>query len=107
VTGYLVVGGVGLLGVVGMLIWALVERSRKLEALREADHQTELRLESNRIAEQNAVVVASTKAEAIRVQQELQIVREKLKEAYDRLVRCEDPRAIQDWLDAELKGEEV
>jgi len=102
--GYAIVGGIGLLGSLGIMIWALVERNKRLAAEREADQQAALRAQSDRIAAQNAAAVSAAKAETDRARAELQIVREKLKEAYDRLVRCEDPQTIQSWLDSELKG---
>jgi len=102
--GYAIVGGIGLAVGLGLMIWMLLERKKRHAAEREADQQAALRAQSDRIAGQNALAVSAAKAETDRARAELQIVREKLKEAYDRLVRCEDPQTIQSWLDAELKG---
>lgn len=105
--GYVITGGVGLVLGVGLLIWALRERSkcaRAEKAATDADHRLRAALIQ---ADMNAQVAQEAADSQQRVVSQLNVLRERLYEARRRLAKCGDPKAVQDWLDEELKAEEL
>lgn len=101
---YAICLGGGLLVGLTIMIWALTERSARHKAERAADEAKSLAEASDRIAKQNVEAVG-------RLQGDLQAQRDRnavlvaaLKEAQERLLKCEDPATIRAWLEAELKG---
>jgi hypothetical protein len=99
VTGYLLTGGAGLLGVLGCTIWALVERSRRKSADIVAVKETAKAIRAEGIAKQNAAVVGDLKAELKSARFESREMENRLKELRKRLAECADPQTIKDWLD--------
>lgn len=96
--------GGGLLVGLSLMIWSLTERAARHKAERACDEANGLAASADRLAKQNADAVT-------RVQGELQAQRDRnavltaaLKGAQERLLKCDDPKAIRDWLEAELKG---
>jgi uncharacterized protein HemX len=96
--------GAGLLLGVALLIWALSERSKRaaaekttLEAQADADAARKLACENVRVA-------TDLKEQLAAAGRQTAVLRATLEEAQKRLVACEDPQAIKDWLAAELAG---
>lgn len=96
--------GGGLLVGLAIMIWALTERSARHRAERAADEARSREEAAGRIAKQNADAVQRSQ-EDLRAQRDRNAVLvAALKEAQERLLKCEDPKAVRDWLEAELKG---
>jgi len=105
--GYAIVGGIGLFVGIGLMIWALRERSKRHEAERKADKAQQERADFERAVKHNAQVAVNAEAETKRVERELDGVRLQLSEVRKRLAQCGDPKAVKAWLDDELKEEDL
>ncbi len=102
---YLITFGGGLAIGIAFLIFALRERSLRQEAEANVTKITQQLTQATSIAANNAKVADDLKAECIRNEERLGVLRKTLQEAQQRLLACNDPKAVKDWLDAELKGE--
>lgn len=102
--GYLITGGVGLLGCLACVIWALVERGRRRSAELVQANETARALKAEGIASTNAAVVATVKAELGRARAESEALAGRLADFRKRLEACADPQAVKDWLDELGKG---
>jgi len=97
--------GGGLLLGLALMIWGLRERSKRHAAEKGEAAAKLLEHGAKMTAANNAARVMELDAEIKRIGDQLAFVRSKLSEARERLVKCEDPQAIKDWLDAELAAE--
>lgn len=104
---YVITAGAGLALGLGLLIWGLRERSKRHTAERALDLALAAEVNARRIADQNAVRADVLENHSQRLDEELGLLRARLKVAYERLVKTNDPEAIRSWLDDELKGGEV
>jgi hypothetical protein len=103
--GYLATAGGGLVLGIALMIWGLRERSKR-HAAEKAQAAAQLAEHAAKmVAANNAARAMELEAEVKKVDDQLDFVRQRLSEARDRLVSCEDPQAIKDWLDAELGAE--
>lgn len=102
--GYAIVGGAGLCVGIGLMIWALSERSKRHKAERAADDAKAGKEKMRKMAMQNAVVTEGLRAACQRTDKQLEVLRQRLKETRTRLAQTGDPEAVKAWLDDELKG---
>ena len=102
--GYLITAGVGLVGILACVIWALVERGRTKDARAEAQVQVELRKAADELAANNSSVVEEVRAEGFRAKAEAEMLQMRLKECRERLAACADPQTVKDWLDQQGEG---
>jgi hypothetical protein len=102
--GYVIVAGVGLAIGLGLMIWALRERSRRHEAERAADAARKAADESARIADANCTVTARLKVEIKRLTDQIASQRDRLAEARELLKRHGSMNTIKAWLDDEGEG---
>lgn len=102
--GYAIVGGVGLLVGIGLMIWALRERSKRHEAERKADAAEAAATAARKLSADNAAAAQNLEMQHGRMSEQLQILRSALQEARRRLAESGDPEAVKAWLDEELKG---
>jgi hypothetical protein len=104
--GLLAALGGGLFLGLGLMIWGLRERSKR-HAAEKGEATAKLAEHGARMtAANNAAQAMELEAELKRVGAQLDFVRSRLSQARERLIKCEDPQAIKEWLDAEL-GPEV
>lgn len=102
--GYAIVGGSGLFVGIGLMIWALAERSKRHAAERRADATLLELKEMRQLAAKNAAAAQSIRDASIRSDKQLTLVRAQLEDTRRRLARSGDPEAVKAWLDEELKG---
>jgi len=102
--GYAITGGIGLFGVLGCIIWALVERSRCRSAQLCASDETKRALKAEGIAVANVAAVAAVQAELGRSKAEAESLAARLADFRKRLEACSDPEAVKAWLDELGKG---
>lgn len=99
--------GAGLLLGVALLIWALHERSERTAAEQKVAAVQADADAARRLACENVRVASALKEQLAAADRRAGVLRTALAEAQRRLVACEDPQAIKDWLTAELAGGEV
>lgn len=102
--GYVIVAGVGLALGIGLMIWALSERSKRHAAERKADEEKTKADSTRQLAARNAAVAQNLEMQHTRLKEELQILRTALQKTQKRLAKTGDPKAVAAWLDDELKG---
>jgi hypothetical protein len=105
--GYLISAGAGLAVGLVILVWALRLRSKLAAAEKKALEADAARLEAVRIAGQNAQAAHNAEQATIRVERQLDGLRNQLKETQRRLAQSGNPTAVKAWLDAELGKETV
>lgn len=100
---YAICLGIGLAIGVGFLIWALRERAKRGDAEKGMDAALAqvTRLEEHIKKEQ--IIAANLQAELARENARVTVLRRALEEAQQRLLSCNDPKAVREWLEAELK----
>ena len=101
---YVIVAGAGLALGLGLMIWALTERSKRHAAERKADEAAGKEEAARRLADQNAAAAQNLEFQHTRMNEQLQVLREELQRARKRLAELGEPGAVKDWLDDELKG---
>jgi len=104
---YLATAGGGLVLGIVLLIWGLAQKNARHAAEREAAKAQLAEHAAKMAAANNAARAMELEAEIQRVGEQLALVRSRLTEAHDRLIKCEDPKTIKAWLDAELLAEEL
>lgn len=102
--GYVISSGAGLAVGLGFLIFALVERSKRRSAEIARDEANQRFDDCRRIADQNIEKAKLLEDDFSRLARRENVLRSALKEAEERLLKCEDPVAIKKWLGAVLKG---
>ena len=105
--GYLITGGAGLLLGLGLLIWGLRERSKRHAAERAADAAKNELEGAAAQADKNALAARKAEDFAERLDGQVTVLRDRLREARTRLAQCGDPKAVKAWLDQELEAEEL
>jgi hypothetical protein len=105
--GYLITAGTGLALGLGLLVWALRLQGKLKDAQDRQAVAERTALNSSRIADENRAAARASEAAATRVSKELAEVKLRLQEARSRLIASKDPAVIKEFLDAELKAEEV
>jgi len=103
--GYAIVGGAGLIVGLGLMIWALRERTLRHFAERKADEEAAHRARFEAQAVENAEVAQELDSMSKRLMVESETIRSRLEETRIRLAQCGDPKAVKDWLDSELEKE--
>jgi Flp pilus assembly protein TadG len=99
--------GSGLLLGLGLMIWGLAERAARHRAERAADEANNLAAAADRLAKSNAVV-AENNGKLLQAEYDRNaVLRAALEEARDRLLKCDDPKTVHEWLTEELKKETV
>ena len=101
---YVICLGAGLAVGLALMVWALAERSAKQKAERAADEAKSKEAAAVEAARQNLNVVEKLQGELTTQHNRNAVLTAALREAQSRLLRCDDPKAIQDWLADELKG---
>lgn len=104
---YVISIGAGLLLGLSLMIWGLVERSARHKAERACDEANNLAAAADRLAKANAVVAEKAQASLQAEHDRVAVIRAALEEARERLLKCDDPKAIREWLTEELKKETV
>jgi hypothetical protein len=104
---YLITFGGGLVIGIVFLIFALRERSKRRETEQSLSRIAQQLEQATNIAAGNAKVADDLKADNLRLEERLYVLRKTLQEAQERLLRCNDPKTIKDWLDEELKAEVI
>jgi hypothetical protein len=102
--GYVISIGAGLALGLGLLIWGLRERSKRHAAERRADKAGKEVWAADARALANAKAAGQSEELHQRSAEQVEVLRARLREARERLVQCQDPKAIKDWLDSELEG---
>lgn len=100
-------GGAGLLLGLGLMVWALRERSLRHRAERELDGAKLKTQSAQEAALANFAHAAELEQQIGRMAQQLATLRERLRETRIRLARCGDPKAVKAWLDEELKAQKL
>jgi len=101
---YIITAGAGLALGIGLMIWALTERSKRHAAERAADAAEQKEKAQRQLAAQNASAAQNLEMQHGRMKEQLGILRGQLEETRKRLAESGDPEAIKSWLDDELKG---
>lgn len=99
---YLVTAGIGVVLGLGLLIFALRERSAKHHAelvLKDVTQQLENEQNNHRATQE--FLTASRQARQ-RSDDQMEALRFVLEQARTRLLECRDPKVVKSWLDAEL-----
>jgi hypothetical protein len=89
------------------MIFALTERSARHKAERAADEANGLAAAADRLAKSNATVAEGARASLQAERDRNAVLRAALEEARDRLLKCDDPKMVREWLTEELKKEVV
>jgi len=105
--GIAIAGGSGILLGLGLLLWALRERSKRHGAELRAMEAEKVKEEFESAAEHNAEISSELEVQAQRLSEQLAILRNRLSEARVRLAKAGSPEAIKEWLDKELEAEEL
>ena len=105
--GYAISIGAGLLVGIGLLIWALGERSKRHKAERAADAAAKERDDFERRAQENAESAAKSEEFAQRLSKQVDGLRTKIRELVLRLAKGAKPDDVREWLREELDEEEV
>lgn len=102
---YAILGGAGLLLGLGLMIFVLVERSKRHTAERAAD--TAKAGESAALDHLATAreTVNTQAAELTRTRLQVETIRTALNAAREQLVQCKDPASVKAWLDEQLKEE--
>lgn len=87
---------------IGMMIWALKERSNKFLAIRAADKAARYRKNAEEVARTNVARAKALEKQLSRNELQLTALRSRLNETRIRLAQCGDPKTIKSWLDHEL-----
>lgn len=99
--------GSGLLLGLSLMIWGLVERAARHKAERACDEANNLAAAADRLAKTNATV-AEKNGKLLQVEYDRNaVLRSALEEARERLLKCDDPKVVREWLMEELKKEIV
>jgi hypothetical protein len=104
---YVIVAGVGLVLGVGLLIWALKERSARHKAEKES---LNIGLRNIMLTQQNAALAKATekhKEHEQRQEDQMEVLRKVIDGLRERLVSCQDPQAVTEWLDSEMADNDV
>lgn len=104
---YVITGAVGLALGIGLLIWALKERSKRNK---EEKNVLKLELKNTLLERQNkdlGKVVQKHKENEERLEAQIGILKKTIDGLRERLVACKDPEAITDWLDSEMNDNNV
>jgi len=104
---YAITGGAGIALGLGMMIFGLVERSKRHKAERAKDQAEQDRERYREASEKSALAALDAEAEAKRFDEQLVTLRRRLAEARERLAKSGDPKAIKEWLDFELSAEDL
>ena len=104
---YAIIAGLALALGLGLGIWALNERSSRHAAERRADEAISFRVKAEEVAKNNVRKVDDLEGKLASVELQLSNLRGRLEEARTRLAEAGDPKAIKEWLDAELVEEEL
>jgi hypothetical protein len=105
--GYVISIGAGFAVGLGMLIFALVERSKRRKAEKRAGKAAEERKEFENAAAANAEAAEQAVGDRIRADQQVAVLRKQLHDVRMKLATGGKPKAIKEWLDEELKDEVV
>lgn len=101
--GYVITAGSGLLLGIGLLIWAIRERSKRADAEKGLiTAQATLRMR-DLAAQDMERTIKTLQLENRQINKEAVAVREAYKASLERLKACKDPEAVQSWLEEELK----
>lgn len=104
--GYVITAGIGTFLGLGLMIWVLRERSLRHAAERKADkEESNRKLFKSQLIE-NRKVISEMEQYKERIEKENIGIRKRLDEAKERLIKCEDPKIIKEWLDDEF-GEAI
>jgi hypothetical protein len=91
----------------GLIIWALFERYlRRIAELKIAEVE-KYRWEAVGIARNNVAIADEMDRERKHSLAELEVLQAIIVELRQRLVDIRDPKAIKEWLDSKLNGEEI
>lgn len=104
---YVIVAGAGLALGLGLLIWGMLERSARHKAEKEA---LNIGLRNIMLTQQNGALTKATekhKDHAKRQGDQLGVLRKVIKGLRERLVSCQDPQAVTEWLDSEMADNDV
>jgi hypothetical protein len=104
---YAIIAAVFLAVGIGLMVWALRERSKRHKAERAMDKALAAEKAVSIIAEQNATRAAVLDKQNERLDEQLSLIRDRLRIERERLAKSGDPTAIKAWLDEELEGGEV
>lgn len=96
--------GAGLLVGLSLMIWSLSERAARHKAERAADEAKGKEEAAIFLAKQNFAVVEKLQGDLKAQRDRNAVLTNALQEAQARLLKCDDPKAIHDWLNEELKG---
>lgn len=99
--------GSGLLLGLSLMIWGLAERAARHKAERATDEAKSLVEASDRLAKSNATVAEGARASLQAERDRNAVLRAALEEARERLLKCDDPKAVREWLTEELKKEMI
>lgn len=100
------IGAAGLVAV-GILIWALIERSMR------HSRETDLEVARGAVKEREGRLLAASGAisglqdELAREKAHTAGLRAALEQAQQRLLACDDPVTVRKWIEDELKGEKL
>ncbi len=92
---------------IGLMFWALRERSKRHEAERAADKARAAEKEANDLANANAAAATLLQGQVKRLEAQLEGQRQRLAAARKILVDKAPMPVIKEWLDAEGEGGEL
>ncbi len=104
---YAIIGGIGLAIGIGLLIWALKERSARYNAEKE---YLKCDLKNKLLERQNKdlnTIVQKHKDNEERLDKQIVVLKKTIDNLRERLVLCQDPQTIVDWLDNEMGDNNV
>jgi hypothetical protein len=104
---YAIIGGIGLLLGLGLMIWALRERSLRSDLEKDLNFAKNEQERHRKLACLNADIAAQQTKDLKRLSTQVTYLRSRLGNLRERLVKCRDPETIKEWLDEELKEEEI
>jgi len=100
---YAICLGIGFAIGLGFLIWGLLERGKRTAAEKAVTALETHVAELEKSGKQAAVIVENVRADLNREHARTLVLRKALDEAQERLLKCDDPKTIREWLEAELK----
>jgi hypothetical protein len=100
---YIIIGGIGLAIGLGLMVWALRERSARHVAEQRAIESDMFRRTAETIANANKERCEELEKQMHQTNQQLGSMRGRLNEARSLLEKSKDPKLIKTWLDAELE----
>jgi hypothetical protein len=89
---------------IGMMIWALRERSKRFAAEKKMNEEVQYRLKAEQVADTNRESLERVLQDLDKANNTIKKLYQELEDVKNMLIKCGDAKALKDWLSSELKG---